>query len=212
MQFDINIALFNERDPDTFNKVFDKFFPRLYNFAQQLLDDDSEAMDVAQESFIKLYKQAEPFENFENIKAFLFVTARNNCFDILRRKKLRKSWAYLIAEENCVEHPAIERDWMEAEIISAIEKLPPRQRRIIKLYFLEGKLIKEIASELNVSKETVIIEKARAIIFLRQKITNILLAIIVTLLSLVCATCFSKKTSKIITLLPLPIRVYTGEL
>lgn len=60
-------------------------------------------------------------------------------------------------------------DLLENERISAvIRRLPPRQREIIRLYYLEGWSFVEIAHHMGISKQAVSKNHARAITFLKE--------------------------------------------
>jgi len=56
------------------------------------------------------------------------------------------------------------------EIYSIIEGLPPAMRRISKLAYLEGLKNNEIAAQLDISVETVKVQKKRALKQLRLKL------------------------------------------
>ena len=56
------------------------------------------------------------------------------------------------------------------EIYSVIEGLPPAMRRISKLAYLEGLKNNEIAEQLDISVETVKVQKKRALKQLRLKL------------------------------------------
>jgi RNA polymerase sigma-70 factor (ECF subfamily) len=65
--------------------------------------------------------------------------------------------------------------WVDPEIISqierSIEKLPPRMASLFRLKYLEGKKYREIATEKNISENTVKTQVQRA----KEKLRNLLL-------------------------------------
>ena len=58
---------------------------------------------------------------------------------------------------------------MIREIVGHIEELPSNMQKVFKLYYIEGKKYKQIASELNSSPEAVRKQKTRALKIIRQK-------------------------------------------
>jgi RNA polymerase sigma factor (sigma-70 family) len=53
------------------------------------------------------------------------------------------------------------------ELYKALESLPPRQKDIIMLSFMDGKKNQEIADQLNISVRTVFDDKRKALTYLR---------------------------------------------
>ena len=61
---------------------------RLFPLVVRLLGDKTKAEDAIQEIMIKLWEKRNQLENHPNIKGFVFLTARNYCLDILRKKRI----------------------------------------------------------------------------------------------------------------------------
>ena len=68
------------------------------------------------------------------------------------------------------------------QLFLAIDKLPPRQREVF-LLCMEGKKNKEIAEQLQISAETVKMQKRRAIGRLREQLAPMALALLYLKLS-----------------------------
>ena len=67
------------------------------------------------------------------------------------------------------------------QLFAAIDELPPRQKEVF-LLCMEGKKNKEIAEQLDISAETVKVQKRRAIAQLRGKFSPMLFGIVLVLI------------------------------
>jgi len=76
-----------EGSPQAFKKLFFQYYPEFFSFAYSLLADKLSAANSATEAFFLLWKKREYFESEKDIKAFLYNTIRNNCFNYLIYKK-----------------------------------------------------------------------------------------------------------------------------
>jgi RNA polymerase sigma-70 factor (family 1) len=162
--------------------VFNLFYLPLCYFAETLTDNKGESEDIVQDSFIKLWKMHAGFDSLPSIKAFLYVTTRNACFDYLkhtRRKNASHQELLYLAEEH---EDYIQSKMIKAEllqrILEEVENLPPVRRKIFKMIFVEGLTNQEIAAKLNISVDTVRVQKARSldlirIAFLKKKLLAI---------------------------------------
>jgi len=68
---------------------------------------------------------------------------------------------------------AVESREIRNALVNAVEELPPQERTVISLYYFEGKTLKEIKTELNVSESRVSQIHAQAVIHLRQKLREL---------------------------------------
>jgi len=67
----------------------------------------------------------------------------------------------------------VESREIKASLVKAVEELPNQERIVISLYYFEGKTLKEIKGELNVSESRVSQIHAQAVIHLRQKLREL---------------------------------------
>src|SRR6266700_1876162 len=161
------IIAFRAGDQKAMSSLFSMFYKPLALFAGRMLKDRLAAEDVVEESFIKLWHRHEDFETLQNIKAFLYITTRNACLNLLkqmnRESLTKKQYAYLTGDkEEFVLNEMIRAEVLR-EILEEIEKLPGQCRKIFKLSYLEGMKNQEIADKLSISIHTVKNQKARAI-------------------------------------------------
>ena len=171
---DFSIHAFKEGQPRAFTYVFENYYHALRFFANRLIQDSPAAEDIAQETFIKLWEKHTGFHSPESIKAFLYITTRNACFNFIKRAqagaKNQKMWSNSLDESDDFILNHLTRAEVVREIYIILEMLPTECRKIMRYYFIEGKENHEIASILNISIHTVKNQKARAIYLIRKKL------------------------------------------
>jgi transposase-like protein len=59
-------------DPEAFSWLYERYFPRLYDLACRMLGDPDEAMDVAQETFLK-FLEGRPRQPPRHFRAYLYA-------------------------------------------------------------------------------------------------------------------------------------------
>jgi RNA polymerase sigma-70 factor (ECF subfamily) len=166
---------FKKGSTHAFKAVYDLYFPSLCFFAKRLVDNDAEGEDIAADSFIKLLNRHEFFDTLPNIKAFLYITTRNACLNYLRfmQKQANSKRDLATLQDKTDEH--ILSSMVHAEVLREVEyeidQLPQRCREIFKLIYYERKSADEIAEQLNISINTVWVQRAKAIQLIR---TNLL--------------------------------------
>lgn len=171
------IIEFKEGSKEAFAEVYKTHFASLFFFVRRFINDRQEAEDITAETFIKLWKIRFNFDTHQNIKAFLYITARNACLDCLRAQK-RNSGAqqelmYLLMQNDGVTfiQDEVKGDVLQ-EIKNEIENLPPKCQQIFKMAFLERVKNADIAEQLGLTVQTVKNQKVRAIKLLRLAINK----------------------------------------
>ena len=163
-----------------FREVFTQLHTRLCYFATSLLAVDWSAEDVVQEAFVKLWERKADFSNIRSIKSFLYITVRNQCFNINKHQKVvEKHQRFIHTEE--IQQPGYDKQSLiEAEVLDkihqALQQLPQGCRTVMHFSYFEGMRNKDIAARLKVSINTVKTQKKRALHLLRTSINILLLS------------------------------------
>lgn len=165
-------------DRRVFDWVFENYFPQIQFFATRLIDDSEEAKDIVIRAFQSMWGLKENFGTLSNIKAFLYITTKNNCLNYLqyrqRQEAGRKEYeSRLLRAEN---EKSIEMLMMEAELMQLIhqkiEGLPKKCKEIFKLTYFEGMKAGEIAKLLKISTSTVTTQRSIAIKYLKEVLSE----------------------------------------
>jgi RNA polymerase sigma-70 factor (family 1) len=172
------IAGFQQGSKESFAEVYNAHYSRLYGFIKKLVDDKEEAQDITTETFVKLWKLHANFNTAENIKAFLYITARNACMDFLRYRKRqmanKQEFGYVQLQQEGTGSTSNDeiKTLVLQHIHNEIENLPAQCKRIFKMAWLEGRKNAEIASAMNLTEQTIRNQKARAVKILRLVLAN----------------------------------------
>ena len=167
------ITCMHSGDEKALKFLFARFHVGLLYFSSQYLQNSLAAEDIVAESFLKLWKRKENFESLPAIKSFLYVTVRNACLNQLKQanryaacheeiKYLAEKTEELFSDQTMVKAELLTRIWEN------VEQLPPVRRKIFKMMFLDGLNTFEIARMLQISVDTVRVQKARALNTLRK--------------------------------------------
>ncbi len=142
-------------DPRTFEQVVGQHKDRVHGYAALMLRDGSEAQDVAQEAFVRLWShRAEVDPSISGV--WLLRTARNLCIDRLRRRTVRAEVADgpSVVDRLGGEAPDPERLAGSSETGRAVERaldgLSESDRTVVVLREVQGLAYEEIAAALGV--------------------------------------------------------------
>lgn len=156
-----------------FKTIFEEYFSSLYYYAVKIIHDDKIAEDIVQEIFLDLWKKRD--ELYVNkIANYLYTAVRFRCMNHIRHQKVKGDYS----EKRIREYePQIDDSiiMIEEEMVKEINKLinsMPEQRKKVFQLFLDGLSQDEIASELNISVNTVKTHKLNARQFLRDHLKN----------------------------------------
>jgi RNA polymerase sigma-70 factor (ECF subfamily) len=143
--------------------IVERHLGRLVGMAGRLLGDPADAEDVAQEAFLRLWRQAGRWRAEAPLGHWLVKVAYNLSMDRLRR---RRGIALESVPEPADPAPSPARaahaGEMAAAVAAALAELPERQRAAIHLAHLEGFTNPETAAALGCSVEAVESLLARA--------------------------------------------------
>ena len=180
MNADLNNELqlaeaFRKGEPTALNILWKNHYKALVYFADQLVRNNLLSEDIVSETFVKVWNMRDRFDNVHSIKAFLYVTVRNTCYDHLRSQeihaRIHKEILYT-ADSYATEMNRDDYDMMYAEYIQQlyeqVKNLPDRCQEVFKLYFFNRNSTREIADLLNISEQTVRNQKTKAIHMLRS--------------------------------------------
>lgn len=144
-------------DEGAFKELYDLYKEPAIRFCNSIIKDIEESENLIQEVFIKIWDKRAGINPDLNFNSYLFTIIRNRVYDYLKEVK-RNEFVKERYWYNIVEHQQAEPELKEERITNiklAINDLTEKRRRILQLNYEEGKSYEEIASLLNISKNTV---------------------------------------------------------
>jgi RNA polymerase sigma factor (sigma-70 family) len=121
----------------------------VYQICLMLLKNVPDAEDATQNVFRKVMEQDKPFRDPEHEKAWLIVTARNEC-----RDQLKHWWRRNRESETALLHVS-SRQPEDNGLKELIWELPEQDRLVLYLYYYQGYTAQEIAELLGKNPSTV---------------------------------------------------------
>ena len=185
-------------DLGAFEPLVEKYRQRVWRLAYNVLRDQEEARDVAQEAFIRAWQALPSFRGQSAFYTWLFRIAMNAAQDRLRQRGARgRAFGTERIPEEDMDRVMVDSDPRpdatavraeeRARISQALDTLSPSHRAIIMLSDLEGLSYREIAEVLDIPMGTVMSRLHNARKRLRDVLGPLLLAILI-LMTAVIAT------------------------
>ncbi|HMA91282.1 MAG TPA: sigma-70 family RNA polymerase sigma factor [Polyangiaceae bacterium] len=146
-------------------ETWHRFAPMVLMMAERCLGSKSEANDIGQEVFYRLYRKANTLRAPDRLRSFIYSFAVRALMTELRRRKLR-SWISLgesdLNEYACNRTLDVESRDLLRRFHVLLDRLAPRDRLVFILRRMESMTVEEIAIHLDVSVSTVKRSMARA--------------------------------------------------
>lgn len=173
-------------EQQAFDYIFHDFYPSLCYFANRLIEDRPIAEEIVQDALFTVWQKQADFYSLQSLKAFLYISTRNACYNHIKREKLkiiREQAMTMLYEpdEETVLHTIIETEIFQ-ELHQAIDTLPEQCRKIMSM-IVEGQKPKDIAAELGITVSTVNNQKMRGISLLKDKLSGEGLATLLVFIS-----------------------------
>ncbi len=176
-------------DHEAYRALVNAYQNKVYGLAYGVIHNREDALDIAQETFIKAFKKLRSFRGSSSFYTWLYRITVNLAIDYARKKRHMVSVDYddrLLDETPPEGAPrgtrqanpleALKREELNATIMRAIMELPEEQRATVVLREIEDLSYAEIASVLGCSIGTVMSRLHYGRKKLRQKLSGYLAA------------------------------------
>lgn len=154
--------------------LFARHHGEIYAYLLRMMRDPEVAADMAQDAFIKAYRNYETLEKPENARAWLYQIAHRVALDEIRRRKIIRFVPW--AGESRGAAPSAEHLVMDARLSGdlqrALARIPDRQRAALLLAELHDLTGLELAAALGVSHVAARALLTRARVSLRQALAE----------------------------------------
>jgi len=142
------------RDAQALADLYDRFAPVALALASRILGDRSEAEDVLQVVFTRVWQEAGRYDPAKGSAAsWLLAWVRNGAIDRLRRREALRRAALHTADQAPAGHEDdtshLDASAERERVARAVAGLPPDQRQVIELAYFEGMSQTQIAQRLG---------------------------------------------------------------
>lgn len=162
-----------------FEFFFKRYYSRLLAYARRFVQQEDEARDILQESFIVFWEKRETLDNI-SIKSFLFTIVRNKCLNYIKHLSVVQKYQLEYQDsgsENLYQLDFLTHDNEEVvfeefqkQVNSVIEEMPTRCKEVFLLSRFKGLKNREIAEQLQISTTAVEKHISKAMKLLTKKI------------------------------------------
>lgn len=153
-------ARFAAGDPETIRVICQRYGRLVYAVAYKVLGDAGLAEDAAQQTFLQAWRGAGSYDPSRALGAWLAGIARRAAIDVYRRDRRHRGVEAIDAADSAdpalvATAPSAEQIFDVWEVRQALEKLPDRDRELIRLQHYAEFTHNEIADELAIPLGTV---------------------------------------------------------
>jgi RNA polymerase sigma-70 factor, ECF subfamily len=171
-------------DGDAFAELMSRYRNQITSYIYRMTNDYDGAVDLAQETFVRLYRAADRYQSSYAFSTYIYRIATNLAISELRKRKRRrlvsltgffqsKDGSEASELDPIDEHPLQDLEMVATErrlaVQRAIGTLPEKYRAPLILRDVEGRSYEEISRILQTSEGTVKSRISRARDFLREK-------------------------------------------
>jgi len=150
-------------DKEAFGVLVERYQRRVANVALSVVHNQDDAIELAQETFVRAYENLSKFESRSSFSTWLYRIAANLAIDFWRREGRHVVLRGEDAENEIRRLPSntgdsfktASRKELSARLTAALEELTPEHRTVILLREVEGLSYDEISEALNCPRGTV---------------------------------------------------------
>ncbi|MFK7952009.1 MAG: RNA polymerase sigma factor [Ekhidna sp.] len=169
---DTTIEKAQKGDEKALNRLVSLWYKRIFNYVYKYHADHDVASDLAQKTFIQMFKHISKLKEVDRFKPWLYRIATNLCFEESRQKKRSRtvsinesgsgddemnSKMQVVEAKGNLFNP--ERNFQQGELenvlLVALNELSEDQRSVVIMKEYEGLKFTEIAEAMNTSENTV---------------------------------------------------------
>jgi RNA polymerase sigma-70 factor (ECF subfamily) len=167
-------------DETAFREIVEKYQSKVFSIIHGIVRQRNDVEDIAQQVFAKVYFSIRNFDFRSSLLTWIYKITVNECFDYLRKKKVRK----LVYESDMSEdevrrventEPAIDRgvrtDTSLARrdyVVKLLDKVSDEEKRLLMLKEVEGYSVEELSGMMKMNENTIKVKLFRA----RQKLVK----------------------------------------
>ncbi len=155
-------------DHAAFGILVEKYKRMVYTVALKIMDNAADAEDIAQESFVKAYRQLHTFEGKSKFSTWLYTIVYRTAVSKLKENNLEtQPITPEITDQYAPDRTMSAVEELQASdqqryVRAAIQRLPKMEALLITLYYLEENSVKEIQEITGLTTENIKVRLFRA--------------------------------------------------
>ncbi|CAN5507301.1 sigma-70 family RNA polymerase sigma factor [soil metagenome] len=172
-------------DTEAFDQLVGRFRNRVFGMVYNMVHNEQDAWDLAQDSFLKAWKSIGRFRGQSSFYTWLYRIVMNVTIDAMRKKQVKGTGAEFddaiqlkeiepasrtVPHADALPHERMQHQEIRSRIDAAIAQLSPEHRAVILMKEIEDMQYHEIAESLGCSIGTVM----SRLFYARKKLQNLL--------------------------------------
>lgn len=163
------VARCQRGDTQAFNELVTRYRGKIYAMIFNMVHNDADAWDLAQDGFLKAWKSIAKFRGQSSFYTWIYRIAMNVTIDSMRKKRVQSGTEFddeiglkdiepgssTTPKGDALPHQKMQHAEIRARIDAAIERLSPEHRAVILMREIDGLEYAEIAEALGCSMGTV---------------------------------------------------------
>ncbi|MGO9258071.1 MAG: RNA polymerase sigma factor [Bryobacteraceae bacterium] len=170
------LAACRSGERDGFRELFELYKDKVYSVALRFAGQPAEAMDIAQDTFLKLFSSLADFQGRSRLETWIYRLVVNRCLDHRRRSRrwIPLGEAFRSTLRSTSDSLAdMLREERNGRVEDAVRRLAPDLRIVVVLRYTEGMAYDQIAEVLGCAPGTVASRLHRAHKLLERSLSNL---------------------------------------
>ena len=161
MEDDIQQRLAAHQCGAAFELLLERFKDKVFRLAFTMMRNETQAEDVAQDVFVKIWKALPGYHGGASISTWVYTITRNTCLTEFKKRNARPTVSLQEPEMEAAADtiPSLQTADAEAgaemDVSALLAELPEKYRQVITLFYLEQKAYEEVAAMLGLPLGTV---------------------------------------------------------
>ena len=158
---------------EAFGELYSIYLDQIHRYVFYQVRDRMTAEDLTEEIFVKVWEALGRYKQKSlAFSAWLYRIAHNHVIDYFRTRRQHLALDEVMPAAIGNPEQEVEEKLMQEELSEAISYLPPQQRQVIILKFIEGLDNREIAQIMRKRQGAIRVMQMRALMSLRQKLSS----------------------------------------
>ena len=141
---------FLRKDPRAAQEMYERFAPRVFGLGLVMLGNPSQAEDLVQDTFVKVWRSARTYDSARgSLDTWVLLIARSLAIDLIRRRVLETRTLASQEDPDAATEPGPEETAEAHDLVgrakAAMASLTPGQRAALELAYFQGKTSAEVA-------------------------------------------------------------------
>ena len=168
------IARCQAGDTAAFRELVERHQSRAYALALRILRSPSDAEEVAQDAFVRVWTSLSGFRGESSLATWIHRIVARRAFDraqVLKNRRAREQAEAILPETAAP--AAVDQDSLRAALLQRLlAGLTPAQRAVVTMFYYEGRSVEQVAATLGMPENTIKTHLLRARAALRVAWTH----------------------------------------